>query len=84
MAKRVSPRRVRAAQERFTAPAAEFNALRESIQELRDELRLQFKRIAQIQVEIDTLKRASITKVEPDSEVLNVSASFDTKDHGDQ
>ena len=58
MGKRVSPGRVSAAHDRFTATAAEFIALRESVQELRDELRLQFKRIAQIQVELDTIKQA--------------------------
>ena len=58
MAKGMGRNSVRPGRRRVAISVAEFTALKESVQDLRDELRLQFKRIAQIQVELDALKQA--------------------------
>jgi len=60
MATRVTHERVHLAERSLRISAANFRALQEVVEQHRRDLDLQFRRIAQIQAELDTIKRSSL------------------------
>jgi hypothetical protein len=64
MATRATHERVQLAERALRISAANFRALQEVVEQNRRDLELQFRRIAQIQAELDTIKRSALkTKV---------------------